>query len=309
MMRRVLFAVCFLAPPAIVSCAHPQREVKLSVHAASPNKDQVTGFSTPADLRLGFLREQSSMAVYCAEPMPDVALGHETTASGSASGSLEQAASASAAASLAQENEELRKQLQEAVAAYEAETKRTYSGSRSMTTSNSLSSSGTLNLQAAYKLAVTVSELSGRSQQVLLAREFLYRLCEARANRFFVDDQVYVQLQNNALKLIESIASVQKPSELALRSEELKQINAYNESQTKFCALKDKACNDAAGADAAKKAACAQENTKCLAAIKPLSPGEVARPEKSSESGTGSGPARSDSALTDPVVKTPSGIK
>src|SRR5690606_16477232 len=116
------------------------------------------------------------------------------------------------------------------------------------------------------------AELGGRTQQVLLAREFLYRICEARANGFFEGGTAYVELQTNALRLIESIAAAQnKPSaaeSAAANAELLKQINAYNIQQQARCDERFKSCEAAATKDEEKKA-CAAPRKQCLEAIKP----------------------------------------
>ena len=265
-----------LAGTAVLGCTPPQRRVLYTEHHDS-NK-VITSFSTPADLRLAFLRPPGVAGVYCAEPVPDVALGSEMSGSGSlaASAALNQAASSNTA--LSQENSALRSELAKAIESYERETKKTYSSSisRSGSTSVESSSSSNLNLAATAKLAVTVAELGGRSQQVLLAREFLYRICEARANGFFEGGQAYVDLQTNALRLIEAIASSQRQSsdteKLTANAEVLKQVNAYNDQQKKLCDEKQKACEAAAATEADKKKDCPPLHKKCVDAIKLLEP-------------------------------------
>lgn len=263
-----------------VCACGPQYNVKLSQHPQSETKAQVTGFSTPASLRLAFLREPQSLAVYCAEPMPDVALGSETSASGSLAANATAAASASgaAAAVLADENQQLRKQLDQKQ-------------------ESSSSTGDNLNLQGAYKLAVSVSELQGRTQHVLLAREFLYRLCEARANRFFVDDKAYVTLQNNALKLIESIATAQSTPTMAQRVEELKAITAFTKQQSELCKQRNTACTEAAGKKEDELAKCKAEHVACLGAIKAPEPSKPP------------GPAEKPSNLATPEIETKSTLE
>lgn len=247
----------------------------LQPHVKSDKGTTSVSFSTPADLRLAFLREENSNVTYCAEPMPDVALGSQQSASGSlnAAASLAQNASAATSATLAAENEALRKDLREAIIAYESATNREYSQSLSSNVSSSVSSSGSVNLQAAYSLAVSVSELGGRSQGVLLAREFLYRLCEARANKFIQSEQAYIELQNNALKLIQSISAPVRPSPATERAELAKRLTEYVAKQSDHCAAKQKACLAVAADEAAKKT-CAADYAKCLSAIDATLPAE-----------------------------------
>jgi hypothetical protein len=279
-----------LCSTVLVACSGPQREVRVSPHKSS------VAFSTPADLRLAFLRDESDTKmklVYCAEPMPDVSLGSEQTASGSlsAAAALAQTASTETNAALSAENKALRKDLSEAIAAYEAVKEKGYTRSLSSSTAYSSSSSTSLNLEAAYKLAITVAELGGRSQQVLLAREFLYRLCEARANQFFSDDQAYIQLQNNALKMIQSISAPLRPTARAEQAELAKRLAEYVTKQSELCEAKHKACIGGAADDAAKRV-CAQAHQKCLNAIEPPSTSSIAVEDK----------ATPDFELTIPVI-------
>lgn len=248
-----------------VACAAPQRNVRFHDHdIARAKKDgkplpapSITSFSTPADLRLGFLRTFPGGAHYCAEPMPDVALGSEA----SGSGSLAASAMAAQSAALSQENERLRSELQ-----------------RSKTSSKAAvqqQASGDIDLTATARLAISVAEMGGRTQQVLLAREFLYRICEARANGFFEDGKTYVDLQMSALKMIEAIETAKSKalvtSSAAANAELLKQINAYNDGLQKHCEQKFKSCEAAATNDPEKKA-CATSRQTCENAIKPIVP-------------------------------------
>ncbi|WP_437948933.1 hypothetical protein WME98_51295 [Sorangium sp. So ce296] len=259
------------ATAAATACGSPQRNVRYTEH---DNAVAITSFSTPNDLRLAFLRNKSD-AVYCAEPMPDVALNSDASGSGSVAGSLSAAQSATMAASLSDENERLRGELRRALDKYERESSSSGASSTSRSNSNSLgqSASGSLNLNAAARLAVSVAELGGRTQQVLLAREFLYRICEARANNFFEGGQAYVELQTNALRLIESIAASQQRSSDAERAlanaELLKQVNTYNTQQQTLCDERFKTCEAAATKEDEKKA-CAAARKQCVEAIKPL---------------------------------------
>lgn len=265
-MRAVV--VCIAASLGPLGCALPQREVRISPHTVSPTKDGAVAFSTPGDLRLAFLREEKSHSVYCAEPMPDVSLGSDQSANGSVSVALSsaQAAAASAASALAQENDSLRRQLHDADLAYEASTGSKTNRSYSSSASESGSSANNMAAQGAYRVAVSVAELGGRTQQVLLAREFLYRLCEARANRFFVDDKAYVSLQNNALKLIQNISIPARPSAASERAELLKRAVEYANAQATLCNAKEKACT-ASAADDATKRECVKTLAKCMSAI------------------------------------------
>jgi hypothetical protein len=257
---------------SIAACG-PQRQVRYTDH--HDKEGGVTSFSTPADLRLAFLRNNTS-SVYCAEPMPDVALGSDASGSGSLAASLSLSQAAVKNAALSQENEILRNDLQKAMEKYERETasKDSSSASRNTSTSINNSGSGSLNLEATARLAVTVAELGGRTQQVLLAREFLYRICEARANNFFTGGQAYVELQTNALRLIEAIYASARQSSDAERAsaaaELMKQINTYNTQQQAHCDNRATACENIASKDEEKKKACAAARKQCVDDIKPV---------------------------------------
>ena len=126
------------------ACVGPQRNVKLETHTHSGPGTQAISFSTPADLRLAFLREGKSDHVYCAEPMPDVALGSETSGNGSISAAMAatQAASAASTAALGEENSAIRKQLGDAIAQYEQETGKKYTRNDSSNTAQDASANG-----------------------------------------------------------------------------------------------------------------------------------------------------------------------
>jgi len=216
---------------------------------------------------------KDGVPIYCAEPAPDVALGSEVTGSASLAASSALASASATNASLAQENQDLREQLAKAVDVYERETQKQYKTSlnRSGSASASLSNNTAVNMQGAFRLAATVSELGGRSQQVLLAREFLYRLCEARANNFVQTESVYVQLQATALEMINSIYASQHRSSTAenisASADLMKQVNEYNKSQTDLCSSQQKACESLAAKPDDKKP-CQEAYNKCISAIK-----------------------------------------
>jgi len=285
--RRFLGAITISV--LLVGCGTaPQRVVRFTDHNST--KDKVTSFSTPSDLRLAFLRDSAGTTVYCAEPTPDVALGSEASGSGSLAATAAITQANSLNATLAKQNEQLQNELARAIDRYEAETSKKYTSSYSSGYSASSQQSGnaSLNLAASAKLAVTVAELGGRSQQVLLAREFLYRICEARANNFFTDATAYERLQQNALRLIESIYTTKQSTEaerLAANAELVKQVNEYNKLQQSRCEDKFKAC-DAVASKPDEKTACATSKKKCIEDIKPLEAPPIAPPTKGGKEGS-----------------------
>jgi len=267
---------------AVLSCNQPQRSVRYS----RVDEGKITSFSTPADLRLAFMRpgKNGAPAIYCAEPVPDVALGSELSGSGSLGAtsaltgkSLLTSSLTRENAALEEQNASLRRELEEAVREYERETRReyktTYRTERSADRSST--SDETVNLTAAAKLAVTVSELGGRSQQVLLAREFLYRLCEAKANDFIKTEGAYILMQATALSMIQSIYEAQHSStaaqETAAYAEAVKQVNTFNDQHKKTCEAQRKVCDEGVPkdkdgkADAGEVKKCIQWNKECLA--------------------------------------------
>lgn len=266
----------------LTACSLPQRAVKYS----KVENNQITSFSTPSDLRLAFMRpaEANGVPIYCAEPIPDVALGSDVSASGSLSVSNAMSSAVSVNNALAKENEALRDQLNKAVDAYERDTHQQYktSLSRSYGASAQAAASQSVNLAAAARLAVTVSELGGRSQQVLLAREFLYRLCEARANKFITDEKAYIALEATALEMIQNIYASQHTSTFAedvtATADLVKQVNDYNGKQAALCDSQKKACDVVATADPDKKQ-CSSKFKECVDGIKPLAIPKLPEPQ------------------------------
>lgn len=229
-------------------------------------------------------KKDEPVAIYCAEPVPDVALGSEISGNGSigTKNALTTSAIVTSSltrenASLINENDRLRRELGEAVRDYERKTGREYKEKfdAERSSNRTFNSDDSLNLIAAGKLAVTVSELGGRSQQVLLAREFLYRLCEARANNFIQSEKAFVALQTSALSMIESIYQAQRSSIVAAEAtayaEVVKQVSAYNTQRKSTCTDVRNLCNqgiplkdgkpDLASSEAKN---CILEEKKCL---------------------------------------------
>jgi len=283
-MRQRLYTVAMttvlaLLPIGACGSIWPQQNVRYANHAGKrvggetdPSKSLLS-FSTPASLRLGFLKGRKVDTVYCAEPMPDVAMGADASVTGSLASSFanSQAAQATAAlATLNEENEELREELEDAIEASKSGTK--YERTRNSSGSLESTLNATANLQAAAQLAIKVSELGGRSQQVLLAREFLYRLCEARANDFIGDEKTdYLRLQERALTMIETISSPPKASESAERTALIKQVVESNKQMISHCEAVRSACEGAnKGKGVADQKDCASEHHKCITEVKLL---------------------------------------
>lgn len=262
-----------------------QRNVRMSAHRHEPGT--ATAFSTPAELRLGFLRGKDDGLYYCAEPLPDVALGSDKSFSASlaASAAAAQAAANSSSVQqandrLAEDNESLRRERDDAVRAYETDTRQQYTGSRSSVHSSSLNASAnaSLNAAAATRTAIAVSELAGRSPEVLLAREFLYRICEARSNGFFTDPKVYSEQQANALRLIQvAYEAKYKTLDASAEAQKVKSILDYNAQKLALCTSRKDTCDKLAAKDDDKKA-CLVTYADCLKNVELLSLPVPAKP-------------------------------
>lgn len=288
-----------LAPFAIAAsgCAGVQREVRISTSRLKSGS--ATAFSTPADLRLGFLRtSKEGEPIYCAEPMPDTSLGSDVSLSGSLANSQSASQSAAVAATLAdtnqallEDNESLRRELDRTKdqlvqgdeskssvctsieRARNRKSSTSASHNASETSSNQTSATSSLNATAAARFAATVSELSGRSPEVLLAREYLYRLCEARANGY-LENREMAEGQLNALNLVKTVYQARfQVSEISNQTQLMKAINDFNSAQTKFCSDRKASCEDLAaqGTDekdkTKAKAACVKPYDDCLSKI------------------------------------------
>lgn len=291
--------------PLLSGCVQPQRRVMIS---SDPLDKPISAYSTPADLRLTFVRAPGVENLYfCAEPMPDVSLGSTTDISGSAKGSMSNDAtlSSSYASTLKElyevaerENHALRRELEKALEEYKKETGKdlgtSVESSLDITSSSGNKSSGNLELQAAVKLAATVSELQGRSQNVLLAREFLYRICEARANGFFQGGQAYIDMQQNALRMIVEISRSSQKSAQETRLDLLKQGIELQKARVGICGDVKKSClavadtKDPAAAKKDAQTACEVDFGKCLKAAE-FSEGAAAATVAKGNQGTAGG--------------------
>lgn len=64
-------------------------------------------------------------------------------------------------------------------------------------------------------MAISVSQLAGRTQQVLLARDYFYHLCEARANGFITSNEDYAALLGKGLQMIVAIEEADARARIA----------------------------------------------------------------------------------------------
>ena len=158
------------------------------------NDEKSTGHrihSGPAELRYAFTSKETTDGIvrFCTEPFPDVGGTSQTDFQLQLAANVQQLVALSQ--SLSAENERLRNELRESEIRRETaediaqiasnDSNNTANRRRALSsTSNTYASqkvSGSLS--TAMSRAVGIVELKGRSEDVLLARDFLYRICEA----------------------------------------------------------------------------------------------------------------------------------
>ena len=301
--------------------ALPQRDVRFEYHSTAPDHqadpstakqtterfdDSITSFSTPSDLRLGFVRGKDSKHRYCAEPMPDVAMSSEISGSGSLALSAAMNQSAAMNVELARENAALREELSKKSSSDEAGSNNSEDGGKSDTknksssgvgASNAMGASGSLEAAISYRSAVTAAELAGRTQQVLLAREFMYRLCEADSNGSLAGAD-YGSLLERGLAMVENVATGKSTGPADL----LKQVNEYNEQRKKVCDVKLARCERFTGKP---KEDCLAAADKCFDELKLLEHGAVAPKVASVQGPSSAAAAATTGAPPAPATTTP----
>jgi hypothetical protein len=146
------FKLCFLfIIPLILlsSCGlMPQKHAELAPSRETIGLGEVV--TLPAQLRILEVKKYNSSVTMCAEPVPDVALSDTF------------------------------KLITGAVSDSSATAKTNLSNGTTNTTSDDLKNK--IDLKNDLQTATTALELAGRTQLVLLAREFMFRTCEAAAN-------------------------------------------------------------------------------------------------------------------------------
>jgi len=240
-----------------------------------------------------------SVLSICAEPPADTGSNSTFALAGSLSNQL--AANSAATASLSsaisnantKANSKSTSESQKSGDSDESSSSQSGDGNNSSESSRSSSSesgltnsaSNNLAVQANLNLSREVVELQGRTQLVLLAREFMYRNCEAAANGY-ISREDYLTLHkasinqiSEMLKASVSKAEAQKKEAEAKKTEaEAKKVKAETEkqkvlnqtadinyqSQIKFCKNKLLTCNNSASGDKKKEASCSSEFDKCI---------------------------------------------
>jgi hypothetical protein len=166
--------------------------------------------------------------------------------------------------------------------------------SRTATSDNSLSTSASNNLavQANLNLSREVVELQGRTQLVLLAREFMYRNCEAAANGY-ISREDYLTLHKASINQVSEMlkasvskaeaentaAEAKKTAAEAKKAEaDAKKIEAETErlkiltktdgtifqSQLKYCKSELLKCIKVASGNSEKETVCSTTYDKCI---------------------------------------------
>jgi hypothetical protein len=185
-----------------------QRRIKISEHTIEDDKSMFA-LSAPSSLRTMIAKTHGGVVRFCAEPPPD------TGVSSNSSANVNVAASLASITSLSQkmevENKILRDKMYELVTKLEAERESTGKSSDDLEyyrkvlsdMSASQNVSGNLTLGVATQQALNIVELGGRNDELLLAREFLYRICEASYNDpNTITGSTVVKLQTNAMAFL-----------------------------------------------------------------------------------------------------------
>ena len=200
-------------------------------------------YSMPANLRTIDVRGKDSNYIICSEPVPDIAMSNALKLALEASN--EQSATTS-----------------------------------STVDSNSVAGSITnaLGLKGNSDASTTALELAGRTQIVLLAREFLSSNCNARANGWITDKEFksnqetvmkqiseMINTDNDTAKAAKATAEAVSAAVTAeLDSKALSNVSgAIKQAKSEFCLNNYDTCIKAAGDDSKKVKACKSTLAKC----------------------------------------------
>lgn len=200
------------------SVLSPQKPQQISSEAIGVNGDL---YSIPANLRTIDIRKKDADYIVCSEPVPDIAM----------SNALKLALDAS----------------------------NTQSAETSSTTGDDSASgsvSNALGLKGSSDASTTALELAGRTQIVLLAREFISSNCKARANGWITDKE----FRDDQAKIVEQIAAM-----ITTEKEKAQADKAKAEAVKAAVQLDKKALANVAGAfQQAKADACLTTYDSCM---------------------------------------------
>lgn len=145
-------AVCFLATSVLIGGCHLQSQKTVELVPTREIAGRGELISTPSQIRMITVKDKAASYIICSEPGPDTALS-------------------------------------DTFKMITGITSDTSTGLNSGT-GQSATASEKMNLQNDLQTSTTALELAGRTQTVLLAREFLYRTCEAAANGWLSEKDV-----------------------------------------------------------------------------------------------------------------------
>jgi hypothetical protein len=220
------------------SVLSPQKPQKISSEAIGDMGDM---YSIPANLRTIDIRKKDADYIVCSEPVPDIAM----------SNALKLALDAS----------------------------NTQSAETSATTGDDSASgsvSNALGLKGSSDASTTALELAGRTQIVLLAREFISSNCKARANGW-IDDDEYKLGQD---KIVEQITAMITTDKVKAQAEKAKAeaikaavkldkkalanvAGAFLQAKADACLTTYDSCMVTASGDTKKRKACKVALGKC----------------------------------------------
>ncbi|QEI11218.1 hypothetical protein [Cellvibrio japonicus] len=238
-MRKILMLIGAIGLSAC-SILSPQKANHISSKAIGDKGDL---YSIPANLRTIDVRKKDADYIVCSEPVPDIAMSNALKLALEASNS--QSASAS-----------------------------TKTGEDS--TSGSVSNA--LGLKGASDASTTALELAGRTQIVLLAREFISSNCKARANGWITDEE-FKNSQDAVIKQISEMINTENEKAKAEKAKaeavgaavkaELDKkalanvATAFQQAKTDSCLNNYDTCISAAAGDSNKVKACKSTLIKC----------------------------------------------
>lgn len=214
-----MFALLGIITLSGCSVLSPQKPQHISSEAIGGGGDL---YSIPANLRTIDIRKKDADYIVCSEPVPDVAMSNA---------------------------------LKLALDASNTQSAETSATAGDDSTSGSVSNS--LGLKGSSDASTTALELAGRTQIVLLAREFISSNCKARANGW-IDDAAYKNGQN---KIIDQITAMITTDKAKAEAEKAKA-----EAVKAAVKLDKKALANVAGAfQQAKADACLSTYDSCMA--------------------------------------------
>lgn len=289
MQRKLLLTVAFVA--LFSGCSNldimAQKTVKkTTISQKSENKNQLDVLSFPSELRASYVFiDNEGKKRFCAEPFSDTAASSTLTATASAVNNLTNTLNTSAKRSAVLSHNKARSRSVNGGGLGE---EKTSSGedsgnmNRSSEGNYGMSTAAEQSLNLGLSTANQIVALEGRTQFVLLAREMLYRTCEAAANEFIPEEFVPKQHERifDALKAM--IVAQRKEAEarnteakaevvraaaagsIKLDSSVLKEINGIESIMLESYLEEYKNCLKEMGADSTRAQPCEKDYNRKL---------------------------------------------